>query len=60
MDGLYFSDHTTTPGLIEFKKVIQPVKVSLEGKLLLMGNEYDFLDLDHLVATYKVEEFNSR
>ena len=60
MDGLCHSDHTPTPGLVEFKKTTQPVKLSMEGKQLLVKNEYDFIGLDHLVATYKVEEFHTR
>ncbi|TVY89080.1 Beta-galactosidase [Lachnellula willkommii] len=59
MDGLCFSDHTPTPGLVEFKKVAQPVKLSMEGEQLFVENEYDFIDLDHLVATYKVEAFHA-
>ncbi|CRK03658.1 hypothetical protein BN1723_020892, partial [Verticillium longisporum] len=32
MDGLCFSDHTPTPGLVEYKKAIEPVQVlGLDG-----------------------------
>lgn len=57
MDGLCFSTHEPTPGLTEFKKVIQPVGLSVNGQKLGLENYYDFIDLKHLVASYKVEEF---
>jgi beta-galactosidase len=57
MDGMCFSDHTPTPGLTEYKKVIEPVRSWLSGSTVIVGNGYDFISLDHLVATYKLEEF---
>ena len=58
MDGLCYSDHRPTPGLIELKKVIQPVRMTLaDARTLLVENGYDFLDLDHLVASFKVEQW---
>jgi beta-galactosidase len=30
MDGLVFSDHSPTPGLLEYRKVIEPVTIKLE------------------------------
>ncbi|CAN8101529.1 unnamed protein product [Discula destructiva] len=57
MDGLCFSTHEPTPGLTEFKKVIQPVGFSVDGDKLTLENYYDFIDLKHLVASFKVEEF---
>lgn len=57
MDGLCFSTHEPTPGLTEYKKVIQPVGFSVDGHKLILENYYDFIGLDHLVASYKVEEF---
>ncbi|KAL8302828.1 hypothetical protein RB597_002955 [Gaeumannomyces tritici] len=59
MDGLCFSNHTPAPGLTELKKVIQPLGLSVAGGKLLVENYYGFVDLSHLVATYKVEEFGS-
>jgi beta-galactosidase len=49
MDGLVFSDHTPTPGLIEYKKAIEPVQV-IGGSLgrVKIINRYDFVTLDHL------------
>lgn len=57
MDGLCFSTHEPTPGLTEYKKVIQPVGFLVDGEKLVLKNYYDFINLDHLVASYKVEEF---
>lgn len=55
MDGLLFSDHTPTPGLTELKKVISPVRAWIEGKTLIIKNEFEFITLGHLIADYKVE-----
>jgi beta-galactosidase len=49
MDGLCFSDHTPTPGLIEYKKAIEPVQtLDIEGNEVRIVNRYDFLGIDHL------------
>ncbi|MBQ7526044.1 MAG: DUF4981 domain-containing protein [Abditibacteriota bacterium] len=53
-DGLVFPDRTPSPGLIEYKKVIEPVKVSLVDKekgVFEIVNHYDFIDLSGLTAT---------
>lgn len=60
MDGLCFSDHTPTPGLLEFRKVIEPVKLFLDGKTLRLENGYDFIGLEHLTASYKLEALGER
>ncbi|SPN98631.1 related to beta-galactosidase/beta-glucuronidase [Cephalotrichum gorgonifer] len=52
MDGLLFSDHTPTPGLVEYKKAIEPVTVrAVDGKLEVT-NHYDFVGLEHLEASW--------
>jgi beta-galactosidase/evolved beta-galactosidase subunit alpha len=60
-DGLLFPDRTPSPGLIELKKVMEPVKVSARklsatGATLSILNQYDFCSLDHLNTTWKVED----
>jgi beta-galactosidase len=60
MDGLVSSLHEPTPGLLELKKVIQPVRIELAGCNIVLSNLYNFVGLDHLVVTYKVEEFENR
>ncbi|TDZ38991.1 Beta-galactosidase [Colletotrichum trifolii] len=57
MDGLLHSTHDPTPGLIELKKAYQPLHLSIEDSKLSIWNKYDFAGVDHLKATYKVEEF---
>jgi len=55
MDGVLFSDHTPNPGLIEYKKAIEPVKViSHTTEKVTVVNRYDFITLDHLEASYVI------
>lgn len=56
MDGLLHSTHEPTPGLIELKKAYQPLKLELIDGALTILSKYDFISLDNLSATYKVEE----
>ena len=54
-DGLVFSDHTPTPGLIEYKRAIEPVQLlggSASG--IEIVNRYDFITLDHLKCTCSI------
>ncbi|MCP3028583.1 glycoside hydrolase family 2 TIM barrel-domain containing protein [Halobacillus sp. A5] len=57
IDGLVMSDHTPSPALKEYKKVIEPVvieSINLEkGKVKIM-NRYDFVSLEHLHASWTV------
>lgn len=57
MDGLLNSRHDPTPGLIEYKKVIEPVKLRVDGGNVIIENHYNFLNLSHLTATYAIEAF---
>jgi beta-galactosidase len=52
LDGMVFSDHTPTPGLVEYKKVIEPVTVQLKGNQLELRNHFDFSTLDHLTVSW--------
>lgn len=52
MDGMVWSNHSPNPGLIEYKKVIEPVGVARDGDALTIINRYDFVDLSHLEATW--------
>ncbi|KAI1293183.1 beta-galactosidase [Xylaria venustula] len=55
MDGVLFSDHTPTPGLTEYKKALEPVKVvSHTPEKVSIVNRYDFITLDHLEASYVI------
>ncbi|CAG8981520.1 hypothetical protein HYALB_00003093 [Hymenoscyphus albidus] len=55
MDGLVDSQHRPGPGLIEYKKAIEPVQF-VEGTLqkVKIINRYDFINLDHLRCSAKV------
>lgn len=57
IDGLVMSDRTPSPALLEYKKVIEPVKVSAvdlrEGKISIT-NHYDFRSLTHLHASWSI------
>ncbi|KAI5921933.1 intracellular beta-galactosidase BgaD [Camillea tinctor] len=55
MDGMLNSDHTPTPGLIEYKKSLEPVKVvSSTPQTATLINRYDFITLDHLKCVYTI------
>ncbi|WIV11644.1 beta-galactosidase subunit alpha [Proteiniborus sp. MB09-C3] len=50
-DGLLMPDRTPTPGLLEYKKIIEPIKVEeidLDKGKINVKNIYDFLSLDHV------------
>ena len=58
MDGVCTSDHKPGPGLVELKKVFEPVDISKEGDELVLTNRYDFLGLDNLRAEWRVSSFS--
>ncbi len=59
INGLIFPDRTPSPGLIEYKKVIEPVHIQekdlSKGELEII-NRYDFISLSHLKITWNVWE----
>ena len=60
-DGLIFPDRTPSPGLVEYKKVIEPVRIEGDGAdgTVRVTNAYDFADLSHLrfEFSYQVDGF---
>ncbi|MHB0998260.1 MAG: beta-galactosidase, LacZ type [Armatimonadota bacterium] len=56
-DGLIFPNRVPSPGLIEYKKVIEPIKVEAvdlaTGKFIL-HNRYDFRTPDHLQMSWSI------
>jgi beta-galactosidase len=55
MDGLCFSNHTPTPGLIEYKKAIEPVQtLGRHLNNVTIINRYDFISLDHLKCRWSL------
>ncbi|MFI7412178.1 glycoside hydrolase family 2 TIM barrel-domain containing protein [Streptomyces sp. NPDC049627] len=49
-DGLIFPDRRPSPGLVEYKKVIEPVRIEGDGAdgTVRVTNKYDFADLSGL------------
>lgn len=60
MDGLCNSEHEPTPGLLDLKRVYQPVLISMRCGKLEVENAYNFVDLSHLRVVVKVEEYAER
>ncbi|MEV1024815.1 glycoside hydrolase family 2 TIM barrel-domain containing protein [Streptomyces sp. NPDC050264] len=56
-DGLVFPDRTPSPGLIEFKKVIEPVRIDVDAPagMVRVTNRHDFRDLSGLSFTWAYE-----
>ncbi|THV36424.1 glycoside hydrolase family 2 TIM barrel-domain containing protein [Glycomyces buryatensis] len=57
-DGLVFSDRSPSPGLIEYKKVIEPVRIGIDPqeRTVSVANGHDFIDTAHLRFTWQVED----
>jgi beta-galactosidase/evolved beta-galactosidase subunit alpha len=53
-DGLVFPDRAPSPGLLELKKVMEPVKVEKEGDQYRLTNRHDFVAMDHLALSWTV------
>lgn len=56
MDGLVNSKHEPTPGLIEYKKVIEPIIIIFEGLKIRIKNTYDYIDLSNFECNYEIVE----
>jgi len=57
IDGMVMPDRTPSPALIEYKKVIEPVKmeaIKLEDGIIRIKNQYNFRNLSHLSASWSV------
>jgi beta-galactosidase len=56
-DGLLFPDRTSSPGLIEYKKVIEPVRIEAgtSAGTVRIVNGYDFADLGHVEFVWSHE-----
>ncbi|MCX4814752.1 DUF4981 domain-containing protein [Streptomyces sp. NBC_01239] len=56
-DGLIFPDRTPSPGLVEYKKVIEPVRITGDGAdgTVRVTNTYDFADLSALAFTWSYQ-----
>ncbi len=56
-DGLLFPDRTPSPGLIEYKKVIEPIHITGDGTRgsVTIRNGHDFADTSHLAFAWAYE-----
>ncbi|MFI6474954.1 glycoside hydrolase family 2 TIM barrel-domain containing protein [Streptomyces sp. NPDC050516] len=56
-DGLLFPDRTPSPGLVEYKKVIEPVRFAGDGAAgtLHITNCHDFSGISHLAFDWSYE-----
>ncbi len=58
-DGLLFADRTPSPGLLQLKKMLEPVLVEAiditpQRARLRVGNRYEFSGLEHLLIQWEV------
>jgi evolved beta-galactosidase subunit alpha len=61
IDGLVFPDKTPSPGLLEYKKVIEPIvteEVDLQELKIKVKNRYDFRNLVGILANIVVKSFD--
>ncbi|MFI1564117.1 glycoside hydrolase family 2 TIM barrel-domain containing protein [Streptomyces sp. NPDC020490] len=56
-DGLLFPDRRPSPGLLEYKKVIEPVRIEGDGTggTVRVTNRYDFADLSALAFEWSYQ-----
>lgn len=62
IDGLVFPDRTPSPGLIEYKKVIEPIvteKADLSQLKVIVKNRYDFRNLEGIILNIKAISFDT-
>ena len=55
-DGVAFPDRTPSPGLLELKKVIEPVRIAPGPDGVTVGNLRDFADTSDLRFSWTVED----
>ncbi|MDQ1543149.1 MAG: beta-galactosidase [Actinomycetota bacterium] len=55
-DGLLFPDRTPSPGLHEFKKVIEPVRITFGAEGVTVKNLHEMRDLGHLSFGWTLEQ----
>lgn len=55
-DGLLFPDRSPSPGLGEFKKVIEPIRMAIGAGSITVQNLYDYSDAGHLSFVWELQE----
>lgn len=61
IDGLVFPDRTPSPGLIEYKKAIEPIvteNIDINHLKIKVKNRYDFRNLEGIMLNIKVVSFD--
>ncbi|HTF09435.1 MAG TPA: glycoside hydrolase family 2 TIM barrel-domain containing protein [Asanoa sp.] len=54
-DGLLFPDRTPSPGLLDLKKVFEPVRITADGGGVRIRNKHSVRDLSHLEFRWVLE-----
>jgi beta-galactosidase len=54
-DGLVFPDRAPSPGLLDLKKAVEPVRMTREGHSVCVKNLYDLVGLGHLAFRWVLE-----
>ncbi|GIG66047.1 glycoside hydrolase family 2 TIM barrel-domain containing protein [Phytomonospora endophytica] len=55
IDGLVFPDRTPSPGLVEFKKVVEPIRFETQPDgSVRVTNRHDFRDTSHLAFRWEL------
>lgn len=58
MDGLCTSEHLPGPGLVELKKVYQPITLTMRGDFVWVRNRYDFTPIEDSQYSYTITRFS--
>lgn len=55
LDGLVFADRTPSPGLDEFKKVFEPFRIEIDGRVARIRNLHDVVGTEGFEAVWSLE-----
>ena len=58
MDGLCTSEHLPGPGLVELKKVYQPITMDMRGTILSIESHYDFTPIENSELSYSITRYS--
>jgi beta-galactosidase len=56
IDGLVFPDRTPSPGLAEYAKIIEPIRIEADAAGVRVANHYDFSTTGHLTFSWVLED----
>jgi beta-galactosidase len=56
LDGLVFPDRTPSPGLLEFKKVFEPIRIEIDSAAVRISNLHDFQSLERFEFRWELAE----